>query len=164
MYTKQISKSRTINTTMVKEFNTQTVVSVGLEIFWQALAKDFIVIVPKVLPQHVKDVQVLEGDGGLGTVLNFNFCSDASTGSYQKERISELDWSSYEIGLEVIEGGHLNRGFSFYKTSFLLAAKGPDQTEVNVKISYEAENEDVKSAEPTLFYIRSLENYLLHDS
>ncbi|KAI9093394.1 hypothetical protein K1719_027408 [Acacia pycnantha] len=150
---------------MVKEFNTQTVVSVGLETLWRVLAKDFIVIVPEVLPQHVKDVQVLEGDGGLGTILIFNFCSDASSaGSYQKERITELDLSSHEIGLQVIEGGRLDRGFSFYKTTFQLSAKGDDQTEVNVKISYEAEKEDLKSAEPTLFYLSSLEKYLLNDA
>ncbi|XP_028779866.1 phytohormone-binding protein CSBP-like [Neltuma alba] len=144
---------------MVKEFKTQTVVSVGLQILWRALSKDFIVIAPKVLPQIVKDVQVLEGDGGLGTILVFNFCSE---GSYQKERITELDLSSHEIGLEVIEGGHLDRGFSFYKTTFQLCAKGEDQTEVNVKISYESEKEDLKSAEPTLFYLSCLQKYLLN--
>lgn len=59
----------------MKELNTQTEVSVGVEILWQALAKDLKVIVPKVLPHIVKDVEVIEGDGGLGTILLFTFGS-----------------------------------------------------------------------------------------
>lgn len=58
---------------MVKEFNTQTEVSVGLEAIWAVLSKDFITVVPKVLPHIVKDVQLIEGDGGVGTVVIFNF-------------------------------------------------------------------------------------------
>lgn len=60
---------------MVKEFKTQTTVNVGLETLWAVLSKDFIFIVPKVLPNIVKDVQVIEGDGGVGTILIFNFLS-----------------------------------------------------------------------------------------
>jgi hypothetical protein len=58
---------------MVKEFKTQTTLNVGLETLWKAQSKDFILIAPKVLPNIVKDVQVIEGDGGIGTVLIFNF-------------------------------------------------------------------------------------------
>lgn len=58
---------------MIKEFNTQTTLNVGLETLWTAQSRDFIFIVPKVLPNIVKDVQVVQGDGGVGTILIFNF-------------------------------------------------------------------------------------------
>jgi len=58
---------------MIKEFNTQTELSVRLEALWAVLSKDFITVAPKVLPHIVKDVQVIEGDGGVGTLLIFNF-------------------------------------------------------------------------------------------
>ncbi|KAI4333717.1 hypothetical protein L6164_018490 [Bauhinia variegata] len=150
---------------MVKEFSTQADLSVGIETLWQAVAKDFIVTGPKVLPNIVKDVQVIEGDGGIGTKLIFNFFPDVADPSYQKEIITELDESSHEIGLQVTEGGYLNHGFSYYKTTFQLSAIEELRTLVKVKISYEAEQEEnanlTKKAESTLFYLRSLEKYLL---
>ena len=56
---------------MVKEFQTETEVSLGLEIIWQALSKDLATIAPKVNPEVVKDVQMIEGDGDVGTILLF---------------------------------------------------------------------------------------------
>ncbi|KAJ1395491.1 START-like domain superfamily [Sesbania bispinosa] len=153
---------------MVKEFSTQTKVSVGLETLWAALSKDFIFIVPKVLPNIVKDVQVIEGDGGVGTILIFNFLSGASSGSYQREKITEFDELSHEIGLQVTEGGYLNQGLSYYKTNFQLSAVGENQTLVNVKIFYDHESDieervkPTKTSESTLFYLRRLESYLIN--
>ncbi|XP_054814370.1 phytohormone-binding protein-like isoform X2 [Prosopis cineraria] len=154
---------------MVKEFNTQTEVSVGLEILWQALSKDLAAIAPKVNPQLVKEVQMIEGDGGVGTILLFTLCSSGSTVGYQKEKISELDAVSREIGIEVVEGGYLNRGFSYFKTRFQLSAKAEDQTVVDVKIYYESENEEIsdqiKTAESTYFhFFRKLEKYLFNSA
>ncbi|KAJ1395493.1 START-like domain superfamily [Sesbania bispinosa] len=149
---------------MVKEFNTQASVGVGLETLWPALSKDFSFIVPKVIPNIVKDVQVIEGDGGVGTILIFNFWP----GSYQREKITELDELSHEIGLQVIEGGYLNQGLSYYKTTYQLSAIGEHQTLVNVKISYDHESDieertkPTKTSESTLFYVRCLEKYLLN--
>ncbi|XP_027356642.1 phytohormone-binding protein-like [Abrus precatorius] len=153
---------------MIKEFNTQTEVSVGLEALWAALTKDLKIIVPKVLPNVVKDVQVIEGDGGVGTILIFNFLPDVSPVSYQREKITEFDEISHEIGLQVIEGGYLNQGLSYYKTTFQLSGLGEHKTLVNVKISYDHESDieervkPTKTSESTLFYLRCLEKYLLN--
>ncbi|CAJ1978598.1 unnamed protein product [Sphenostylis stenocarpa] len=150
---------------MVKEFNTQTELSVRLEALWAVLSKDFIIVVPKVLPHIVKDVQLIEGDGGVGTILIFNFLSDVSP-SYQREKITEFDESSHEIGLQVIEGGYLAQGLSYYKTTFQLSAIGEDKTLVNIKISYDHESDIEEKVKPTetsqstLFYLRRLEIYL----
>ncbi|KAK7405198.1 hypothetical protein VNO78_06397 [Psophocarpus tetragonolobus] len=152
---------------MIKEFNTQTELNVKLEALWAVLSKDYIVIVPKVLPHIVKDVQLIEGDGGVGTIVIFNFLSDV-TPSFQRERITEFDEISHEIGLQVIEGGYLTQGLSYYKTTFQLSSIGEDKTLVNVKISYDHESDiqenvkPTKTSESTLFYLRRLENYLLN--
>lgn len=88
--------------------------------------------------------------------------------SYQREKITELDEISHEIGLQVVEGGYLNQGFSYYKTSFQLSAIGENKTMVKVKISYETETEDstlpLKTTESALFFLRCLETYLLNDA
>jgi hypothetical protein len=90
--------------------------------------------------------------------------------SYQKEKIIELDESSNEIGLQVVEGGYLNKGFSYYKTSFKLSAVGEDKTLVNVKISYDYELKieessiPLKTLESALHFLRCLEKYVLNDA
>ncbi|KAL2327708.1 hypothetical protein Fmac_021135 [Flemingia macrophylla] len=150
---------------MIKEFNTQTEVSVGLEALWAALSKEFINIVPKVLPNVVKNVQLIEGDGGVGTILIFNFLADMSP-SFQREKITEFDENSHEIGLQVTEGGYLNQGLSYYKTTFQLSSIGEQKTLVNIKISYDHESDieervkPTKTSESTIFYLRRLEKYL----
>ena len=63
---------------MAKEAKTQVKVQVGIEAIWKALAKDLRFVLPRIMPSVVKDVQVIEGDGGLGTVFLFNFGSGES--------------------------------------------------------------------------------------
>ncbi|CAL5196796.1 unnamed protein product [Lathyrus oleraceus] len=153
---------------MIKEFNTQTTLNVGLETLWTAQSRDFIFIVPKVLPNIVKDVQVVQGDGGVGTILIFNFLPGISPVNYQREEITQFDELSHEIGLQVIEGGYLNQGLSYYKTTFQFTAITEDKTLVNVKISYDHESDieekvkPTKTSESTLFYLGCLEKYLLN--
>ncbi|CAN1154154.1 Phytohormone-binding protein CSBP [Linum perenne] len=151
---------------MLKEVKSQIKVSVDLEILWKSLTKDLHIVVPKILPDKVKDVQVLQGDGGLGTILLFNFTSV----NYQKEKIVEFDETRHRIGLEVTKGGHRDHGFSFYKTTFqLTAATGEEQREtvVDVTVTYEFEMEIEDSQVSsmtiahTLGFLKSMETYLL---
>ncbi|XP_015583566.1 phytohormone-binding protein [Ricinus communis] len=153
---------------MVKEVKTQAKIGVGVDILWKALAKNLKFIIPKMIPNLVKDAEVIEGDGGLGTVYLFNFGPDIKTMTYQKEKISELDDSLHRIALQVIEGGHLNLGFSYYNTIFQLTAIGEGETLIDVTVAYESEIEDdtmpSKTKSSTLAYISSLENYLANAS
>lgn len=58
---------------MIKEVKTQASVGVGLDILWKVLAKDLKAILPKIIPNLVKDADMIEGDGGIGTVYLFRF-------------------------------------------------------------------------------------------
>ncbi|KAL5976320.1 hypothetical protein ACLOJK_020651 [Asimina triloba] len=107
---------------MVKEARAQAKVEVGVEKLWRALAKDLRHILPKVAPNLVTEAELLEGDGGLGTIFLFRFGPDVPNMTYQKEQIAELDESQRRIGLQVLEGGHLNLGFTSYGTFFKLKA------------------------------------------
>ncbi|CAN1154161.1 Phytohormone-binding protein CSBP [Linum perenne] len=105
-------------------------------------------VVPKMLPQLVKDVQLLEGDGGTGTVHVAS--SDIQTLRYQKEKIVELDETVNRFGLEVVEGNKY-------------------QTIVDVTVAYEFDIEVEECDMPsmtmayTLNFVKSLEKYLLCD-
>ncbi|KAF8411212.1 hypothetical protein HHK36_003756 [Tetracentron sinense] len=112
---------------MRKEAKAQAKVGVGIEILWRALAKDLSLIVPKIIPNFVTEV-IVEGDGGLGTTLLFNFGSEIPNMTYQKEKIAEFDESKHLIALQVIEGGKLDLGFASYQTSFQLSEIGEKET------------------------------------
>ncbi|PRQ31403.1 putative START-like domain-containing protein [Rosa chinensis] len=91
---------------------------------------------------------------------------NASKIIYQKEKINvELDESVHKIGLQVIEGGHLNHGFSSYKRSFQLTAIQEQEILVSFTVTYESEVEDTtmpsRSTQAAVAFIRSLESYLL---
>jgi len=58
---------------MTKEFNQQVEICVKIETLWQALSKDLIVTIPKIIPNIVKDLKVIEGSGGIGTILLLTF-------------------------------------------------------------------------------------------
>ncbi|KAI6690414.1 hypothetical protein NL676_027242 [Syzygium grande] len=116
----------------MKEAKTQVTADVGIDSLWKCLSKDLYSIVPQVLPNLVQNGEIIEGDGGLGSVILFNFGPDVPNMKYQKEKIMELDESLHRIGLQVIEGGHLDLGFTFYKTTFQLTSISEKQTLVDV--------------------------------
>lgn len=56
---------------MAKETKAQVKVAVGVESLWKAMTKDLKTVVPKIPPNVVESVQVIEGDGGLGSLYLF---------------------------------------------------------------------------------------------
>lgn len=93
---------------------------------------------------------------------------DKSSLGYQKERVVEFIEPLHQFGLQVIEGGHLNHGFSSYTTVFQLTAMGESdyKTLVDFKVVYETgEEEETKMPEETtksmLDFIKCLEDFLL---
>ncbi|CAN0826454.1 Phytohormone-binding protein CSBP [Linum grandiflorum] len=132
----------------MKEIRSQSKVRVDLDILWKSLTKDLHVVVPKSIPDKVKDIQVLHGDGGVGTILIFNFTPGHMAPRYQKEEIVEFDETRHRIGLEL---SGLEQG----------------ETVVDVTVTYEYEKEindsemSSRTISHTLQFLRSMEAYLL---
>lgn len=57
----------------MKEAKTQVTADVRIDSLWKCLSKDLYSIVPQVLPNLVQNGEIIEGDGGLGSVILFNF-------------------------------------------------------------------------------------------
>ncbi|KAK1378872.1 phytohormone-binding protein-like [Heracleum sosnowskyi] len=85
----------------------------------------------------------------------------------QKEKIVELDESLHLIALQVMEGGHLNHGFTSYKTSFQLTAFTDSETLVDMKVVYETEAEETLMPQETtnsaLAFLKCVETYVLKE-
>lgn len=58
---------------MLHRIEAQTTVDVEVELLWRTFAEEFRVSWPKVIPEIVTNIEILEGDGGLGTLLFLQF-------------------------------------------------------------------------------------------
>ncbi|KAF9606311.1 hypothetical protein IFM89_024979 [Coptis chinensis] len=63
---------------------------------------------PKLMPQVIESIAILEGDGGVGTIKQANF-TDVVPFKYTKERVDILDKENLEYKSTLIEGGQLGK-------------------------------------------------------
>ncbi|XP_024977190.1 phytohormone-binding protein-like [Cynara cardunculus var. scolymus] len=148
----------------MREDTAQMKVSIPIGDLWKAMAIDIGQTATTVLPDIVKEVELLDGDGRLGTILVFKFHPAVPKSKYQKEKIVEFDESRHQIALEILEGGHLDHGFSSYTTGFMLTAVGEADTLIDIKVLYETKPERIhvpgETIKATFHYIKCLENHL----
>ncbi|XP_009334604.2 phytohormone-binding protein CSBP-like [Pyrus x bretschneideri] len=150
----------------VKTKQDQMTVGVAVEALWKAMALDAVTVIPKIM-SSVRSIDVIEGDGGLGSVLRFNLATyRVESNGAQTEKIVELDESHYRYALQVIKGPALTlRNFSALTTFFQLKRIREQETLVDMKVVYETEKEEVNSSEiamqPVTSYVQLLEKYLL---
>lgn len=57
----------------MKEDIAQVKVGVSIKELWKAMSSDIRHIVPKVIPDIVEEAELLEGDGGHGSIFIFKF-------------------------------------------------------------------------------------------
>ncbi|XP_030528175.1 major allergen Pru av 1-like [Rhodamnia argentea] len=72
-------------------------------------------IIPKVLPQAIRSIEVLEGDGGPGTIKLINF-GEGSQYKTVKHKVETLDKENFAYCYSIIEGDPL--GTTFEKISY----------------------------------------------
>ncbi|KAM1041550.1 hypothetical protein ACFX2I_030691 [Malus domestica] len=152
---------------VVKTKQDQITVGVAVEALWKAMALDAVIVIPKIMSSIVRSIDVIEGDGGLGSVLLFNLATySVESNRVQTEKIVELDESQYRYALQVVKGPALTlRNFSALTSFFQLRKMGEQETLVDMKVEYETEKEEANSGEiamqPVTSYIQLLEKYLL---
>ncbi|KAL3506571.1 hypothetical protein ACH5RR_031957 [Cinchona calisaya] len=60
-------------------------------------------LIPKALPQAIKSVEIIEGDGGVGSIKLITF-GEGSQYKSAKHRVDKLDKVNFVYGYTVIEG------------------------------------------------------------
>lgn len=58
---------------MKRQETGQVKVCVGIQLLWEALVNDLSALLPILIPKLVTEGEMLQGDGGLGTVYHFKF-------------------------------------------------------------------------------------------
>ncbi|XP_022929441.1 phytohormone-binding protein-like [Cucurbita moschata] len=157
---------------VMKEAKAESKLGVEIETLWKALAKDLRFIIPQLMPGTVEKIELLHGDGGVGSILLFHLVHKEEAMRSQKERIVEVDETKHELVIEVLEGNVLKRGFSSFETTFKLSSLSEKESLVDIKVAYETEKDgedeqarmDAIATAPPLYFLQLLENFLLPTS
>ncbi|XWS38980.1 hypothetical protein CRYUN_Cryun18bG0010500 [Craigia yunnanensis] len=80
---------------------------------------------PKVVPQAIKSTELLEGDGGPGSIKKITF-GEGSQFKYVKHKVEGIDKENFSYSYSVIEGDALMNTLEkiSYETKFVAAPDG----------------------------------------
>ncbi|KAF5200242.1 S-norcoclaurine synthase [Thalictrum thalictroides] len=112
-------------------------VNVHADVLWEIYGGlEFGRLAIRLLPKFFSSLEVIEGDGGVGTVLKLVFPEGAFL-SYQKEKFTVIDNEKRLKVVEVIEGGFLELGFSFFRLYLQIIEKNPKSSIIKSTLEYE---------------------------
>ncbi|RXH80189.1 hypothetical protein DVH24_041336 [Malus domestica] len=123
-------------------------------------------LIPKIAPQAVKSAEILEGDGGVGTIKKINF-GEGSTYSYVKHRIDGVDKDNFVYKYSVIEGDAISETIEkiSYETKLVASGSGSvikSTSHYHTKGDVEIKEEHVKAGKEKASHLfKLIENYLL---
>ncbi|XP_059296401.1 norbelladine synthase-like [Lycium ferocissimum] len=98
-------------------------------------------IVVKELPHVLHEVDVIEGDGGVGTVLKLTFPPGTPLFTYSKEKFTVVDNEKRVKVALVVEGGLLDHGFTFFQVRFDVIEKYETTCITKTTIEYEVKED-----------------------
>ncbi|KAF3954023.1 hypothetical protein CMV_020588 [Castanea mollissima] len=94
----------------------------------------------------VEKIEVIEGDGGIGTILKKTYAPGSHGFTVQKEKFTKLDNEKHMKELEVIEGGYLDSGFTLFCVRFEIVEKDNDSCIIKSTIEYNVKEEAVATS------------------
>ncbi|KAK4572236.1 hypothetical protein RGQ29_030604 [Quercus rubra] len=151
---------------MVGQVSHEVEVNVSASEAWELYGTlQFSKLVEEVLSNFIEKIEVIEGDGGVGTIIKLIFAPGTGfTGC--KEKFTKVDNESRVKETEVIEGGFLELGFTLYRDRFEVIKNGNDSCIIRSTIEYElkedaAANASLVSIEPLANVAELAKNHLL---
>ncbi|CAI8590161.1 unnamed protein product [Vicia faba] len=136
---------------------------------FKALITDSSNLLPKLLPQFIKDVNLIQGNGEAGSIEQVNFY-DASPFKYLKNRIDKIDSDNLECNYTMIEGGPLGDKFESiaYEVKFKAINGGGCLCKMISKYNaigeFEVKEEEIKEGrESSIGICKVVEAYLLEN-
>ncbi|XP_065881956.1 norbelladine synthase-like [Euphorbia lathyris] len=154
---------------MKGEQSVETPVGVPASVVWEAYrGLELGRLVDQLLPDVVGKVQILEGDGGVGTIVKLTFPPGTPGNGYLKEIFREQDDEKRVKVTEVIEGGYKDVGFDVCRICLEIIEKDAESAIVKSTIQYEID--DTKAHLVSFISTNTLEimaqtvgNYLAHN-
>ncbi|KAF3957166.1 hypothetical protein CMV_017796 [Castanea mollissima] len=88
-------------------YETETTSAIPSAKLFKAFVLDADNLIPKVAPHAIKSAEIIEGNGGPGTIKKITF-GEGSQFKYVKHRIDEVDHANFTYCYSVIEGDALS--------------------------------------------------------
>uniref|UniRef100_A0AAU6SI64 1-phenethylisoquinoline scaffold synthase n=1 Tax=Gloriosa superba TaxID=41220 RepID=A0AAU6SI64_GLOSU len=96
----------------------------------------------ELVPQSVAKFEIIQGDGGVGTILKVFFPPGSPGPAFHMEKFVLVDDKKRVKDVDVIEGGYLELGFSAYKVRFeILEKEGGVGSVIRNVVEYEISDE-----------------------
>ena len=148
-------------------YESETVSVIPPARLFKALVLDSDNLIPKVAPQAIKSVEILEGNGGPGTVKKSSF-GEGSNYKYVKHQVDGLDAENFTYSYSMIEGDAL--GDVVEKISYEIKLVGSadggsvvkSTSKYHTKGDHEIKEENVKEGKEKASHLfKAIEAYLL---
>ncbi|GMY16983.1 pathogenesis-related protein STH-2-like [Fagus crenata] len=137
---------------------------------FKALILDSHNLIPKLMPQSIKSVDIIQGDGGAGSIKQINFPEGAHF-KYMKHRIDVLDTQNYLCKYTLIEGDVLSEKIEFiaYEVKFESSSDGgcvcKMTSEYHPAGDFTINEEEIKGGkERAMAMYKVVETYLLENA
>ncbi|RDX87399.1 S-norcoclaurine synthase 2, partial [Mucuna pruriens] len=119
----------------------------------------------KELPELFEKVEVIEGDGGVGTVLKLTFVPGTSGPSVYIEKFTKIDNENRIKETDIIEGGYFELGFTLFKFRFQVIEKSQEPSIIKSTIEFELKEENAANVsllptQPLVHMVEAAHNYL----
>ena len=130
-------------------YETETTSSIPSARLFKALILDADNLIPKIVPQAIKCTEILEGNGGPGTIKKITF-GEGSNYKYVKHQVDEVDAENFTYCYTVIEGDALGDVVEkiCYETNLVASADGgsivKSSSKYHTKGEHEIKEEHVK--------------------
>ncbi|RWR76480.1 major allergen Pru ar 1-like protein [Cinnamomum micranthum f. kanehirae] len=84
---------------------------------WMAGIRDALNLLPKIMPEVIASYQLLQGDGGVGSIRQLNFTpATFEAFTYVKDRVDIMDDEKHVFKYTVIEGGEIGSKLKSYSS------------------------------------------------
>ncbi|GFQ02202.1 s-norcoclaurine synthase [Phtheirospermum japonicum] len=123
-------------------------------------------IVLESLPDLISKIDVVQGDGGVGTILHLFFTPGKPGETSYKEKFVVVDDEKRVKVAEVVEGGYLDMGFGSYRVRFEVIDKENGCCITRATIEYEVKEEEnaaLVSIQPLVAVMKVAANHLLQN-
>ncbi|PON61981.1 Bet v I type allergen [Parasponia andersonii] len=87
-------------------YETEFISTISSARLFKAFVLDGDNLIPKIAPQAIKQVEILKGDGGPGTVKKITF-GEGSSFNYVKHKVEAVDKDNFSHSYSLIEGDAL---------------------------------------------------------
>ncbi|KAK8960444.1 hypothetical protein KSP40_PGU019274 [Platanthera guangdongensis] len=142
--------------------------TVAVDRVWKAGVLDSHNLIPKLLPDFIASGEIVEGDGGVGTVKKLTFSDAVKEFRFVKDRVEVIDHEKFIVKQAVIEGGMIGKRLRSYSYEMKFEVGSNGGTVGKIRLEYDTQDDTLLAAEEEeqmleglFIMIKAIEGYLL---